>query len=375
MPAAAQPAAPTQNPQPAPREQPAQVDPASVPAPPGSGVILADPSPPAPGPSLAAFTTLAGWLAKAEVGDDPAEGFPAVPIAAVTLRHDHAVMATGLAIADDRLPPGGVVRAAYEAAWERAKGFLPRRGDALDDARRDDFLALVTLELELAGPLVPIADADLFTLESDPLRRPRPVLNVGIEGLAAKAGRYAAAVTPGRMLRERLEPVTAYAEAVERAMGEPGAVLKPPAELRARGLALYRFRTTHIAQFAPGAPGRFLERGGRVVQLTDVGTEAAIAALATGIGDHLLSRAWPGVRTTMSNRSASAGTGASNSPTASTASGGCARCRCRGTPRSVRTWPVPAISTEPSSGRLTSRRSMTNGRMLALASTHSRYCR
>lgn len=245
--------------------------------------------------ALAAFSTMTGWIEAGAIDEAGAAGFPAVPLATVVLRQDGAAMASAQVTEGANAVAGEVLLRAFREAWSRAEKFVPRRGDALDAARRETFLSRVTLDVEMSGPLVPMGDDEFFTLDADPLRLLRPRLNPGVEGIAARSGRFAHAVTPARMLREGIDPGAALAEVLKRSSGDEGGGLRPLAVLRKEGVALLRFRCTHIAQFAPGEPGRFLERGGRVVELSDVGEIAAMADLATGMAEHLLSRRWPGV--------------------------------------------------------------------------------
>lgn len=277
-------------PPPQPQTQPPIHDPADAPP---ADVYTADPvQPPAPGAAIEAFNSVTGWLRSgAEPGTMGSIVRPnGVEISAVSLRYGGVLVGTAVSTAG----PGGVAEAAG-AAWAQARGLVQARGDALDVVRTGEFIRGLTVDIELSGALVPIAPGAFVVPPDDPLKREIPPINPGIDGIAARSGPRTAAVTPGAMLRESMPPRTAMDRAVGGVIDDPSMAVLPASELKGRGVEVYRFRVTHLAQLEPGSGPVFLERGGRVVGLESVGTPGAMAGLVRRIATHLMSRRWPGV--------------------------------------------------------------------------------
>jgi hypothetical protein len=135
----------------------------------------------------------------------------------------------------------------------------------------------LTLELEVAGPLVPLLGRTFAEVAEQ--------LDPGLDGVALRRGDRVAMLAPSRMRAtntagrvEHLLPPLAVDLGVN--------VLTLPELARRFDVSLYRFRTTHLAQAAPGEAPFSTVRGDVLVTDEQV-TRAAISDLALGIAEHL----------------------------------------------------------------------------------------
>ncbi len=247
-------------------------------------------APPRPGDAMRLYQRLDGWVRAWQIptdagGEAEVKGLTAV---AVTLRHEGAIVGRGVEIASPGAGGGlkSLVLAAGQAMSE-ANTRLPIDRDALFEEHVRAAASRMTISLELAGPLVPIAPGEWSEAALD--------LAPGIDGVAARIGEQTAAVFPGAMMAGGMDPGRGLAAAVSKAGGDPSLIVKKPPELaKDLGAVFYRFRTTHLAQARPGEPPMFLHRGGRVVETRDL-TEVALRHWADGLAGNLMRRRWPGV--------------------------------------------------------------------------------
>ena len=135
----------------------------------------------------------------------------------------------------------------------------------------------LTLELEVAGPLVPLLGRTFAEVAEQ--------LDPGLDGVALRRGDRVAMLPPARMR------VTNTARRVEHLLPPLALdlglnVLTLPELARRFDVSLYRFRTTHLAQAAPGDAPFSTVRGDVLVTDEQV-TRAAIMDLALGIAEHL----------------------------------------------------------------------------------------
>ena len=234
---------------------------------------------PAPAEAMTAYRTLDGWVRAWEV---PAESPPTDPDntagACVTLRLGGEILGRAADISSDGLSIHRAARRALIEATSRAP--VPR--DALRDEALREMAARVTIDLQLAGALIPLLGESFD--ETGASLRP------GLDGVAARAGEEIGSVFPGMMLTTGLAPGAALRAASAQAGLGPLEMNKLRAD---HGAIFYRFTTLHLAQPAAGAEPLFLHRGGRVVPMTEVGV-AGLRRLAEGIAAHLISRDWPG---------------------------------------------------------------------------------
>lgn len=151
---------------------------------------------------------------------------------------------------------------------------------------RPDFGAGLTVEVEVAGRFVPILGRTFAQIAER--------LEPGLDGVAMRRGDTWAVIFPAQARATntagRLE-AQLPGLAIDLGLTPKGL----PDLTRQHGVALYSFRTTHLAQPGPGRPPFETFRGGAVVP------EAAVVAqgiidLADGIARHLLTTVWPDER-------------------------------------------------------------------------------
>lgn len=238
-------------------------------------------APPIPSASgvLAAYDQVEAWVRAGKTPLDPVLiDPPGATGASVTLRLSGKVLGRAANLADDR---AAVWRAARDA-WSEAKQNMPVERDALREQRVAELLPRITIELEVAGALTPLLGETFAVAAAE--------LSPGIEGVAARVQDVSNPVFPGVMLTAGMSP----AEAVRSAAVEMGL---PPVELgqlrKVHRLALYKFPCRTIASARPGAPARFLYRGGEIVPIGAV-SGAGLRAFADGAAEHLMLHGWPG---------------------------------------------------------------------------------
>ncbi|MCL4743031.1 MAG: hypothetical protein KJZ54_12605 [Phycisphaerales bacterium] len=247
---------------------------------------------PTPAEAMRAFQRVEWWIAAWDAPERAAaerglerprpggEGETPAAGACVTVRLGGAVLAR-----ESSLDSGGdgVARAA-----SAAMGAVEERMSVVRDATwRDRMVALApTLELtlELAGPLVPLTEAELAS--------PSSMLSPGLHGVAVRVGESWRATFPAEMLASGAPFEIELSSLVARAVGDPQLGARSPADLaRTEGAAFYRFRTVHLAHPARGEPPVFLYRGAKLVERSSLGT-GDLRALADRYADHLMARRW-----------------------------------------------------------------------------------
>ena len=151
---------------------------------------------------------------------------------------------------------------------------------------RPGFGAGLTVEVEVAGRFLPILGRTFAQIAER--------LEPGLDGVAMRRGDTWAVIFPAQA---RATNTAGRLEAQLPGLAmDLGLTPKSLPDLtRQHGVALYSFRTTHLAQPGPGRPPFETFRGGAVVP------EAAVVAqgiidLADGIARHLLTTVWPDER-------------------------------------------------------------------------------
>lgn len=242
--------------------------------------LAAPAAPPAPDDAMRAFALVESWVRTGTPPDDAAAPDMLACVAAVTLRLDAQIVGRGT---DPSGKAGSLLRATRGALAE-ASAFLSLPNDALAADHRRAAFARFRIELELGGPLVPIAP--LSYAEVDQTLRP------GLDGVAARFGERVACVFPSAMLVANDTPAQALAAAISRASGDATLAMpmtregQPGVIASRHGATYYRFSTSHLAQAAPGAPAQFLFRAGGVVDDANLDTNA-IATTGELIANHL----------------------------------------------------------------------------------------
>jgi len=210
---------------------------------------------------------------------------------AVTLRARGRVVGRGMRFAGPGTGAGerslllrdAVAEALADALGDETIARL-RRGVDPDDpaslAALDETIGRrLALELEVAGPLVPLAGAT-FAAAAE-------AIEPGLDGVAMIRGARLALRTPARLADADL------ADDGDRALRslaldldfEAGFGRRELLALREDGVRAFRFRTVHLAERAPEGPVLTLARGdGTVIDAASSGDRAALAAEATELG-------------------------------------------------------------------------------------------
>lgn len=234
-------------------------------------------SPPAPDAAMHIFNQ-----ARQALDDWSAEGLEteAVAASAVTLRSAAGVAGRGVCVEGGADCVGRALREAMAEAERR----LLRERDALRDERRSELGSHLALELELSGPWTPHEPASLdeASLEISP----------GVEGVGVRLGGDRSARFPLFMLEAAMGPAGAYRSLLAEVGGDATLALRPLEELRAEGLALYRFEVRHLAQLRPEGPPEFLHRGAVVVERRELNA-GSLRRWASALTGHLLGRLEP----------------------------------------------------------------------------------
>ena len=228
-----------------------------------------------------AYTVLRRWVRDFEA---PGLGDPAaqVPIGGasavcVILRRSGRVVGIGTDPRGDALMVRRAAgRALGQVLGDRAVANLPVE-------LRPDFGAGLTVELEVAGLMVPMPGRTFARMAER--------LEPGLDGIAMRRDNSWAMIFPAQMRAtntagnvERLLP----GMAVELGLAAQNLrILK-----RDHGVVVYAFRTIHLAQRRPDRPPFETFRGGVIVPEAAV-TARAIVELADGIARHLLTTVWP----------------------------------------------------------------------------------
>ncbi len=236
-------------------------------------------TPPGPMETMDAYRLVRSWLdAGAAPEAPPAEGLPDCGGASVVVMSGGRVVGRGLSMRGEGDERG---RAVWAAASEAIAQAVRRTGpgDALDPTP-------MRVSLELAGAPVPLSDAEVIS--------PALTLAPGLDGVAVRRGEALAATFPGTILRRNTDAGRAIGALAAELTGDVEDALASPATLVERGMTLYRFRVTHVAEPAPGMAAVFLHRGGRVVDAREL-TRLGLADFAQGLAAHLEERRWPGV--------------------------------------------------------------------------------
>ncbi len=224
--------------------------------------------------------TVRSW---AVLGVDQEDPVPGIASAAVTLRLGGKIVGRGGDAAGDGR---SLVRALREARSEALRR-LPIDRDATYEQRLADAARRITISMELGGKMV--------LMDAASLQEVAMIVAPGLEGVAVRLGDTVQAVFPEAMLISRINAGQAVAGLISEVSGNANLAFSSLSDLRDQsGLRVYRFETMQIAQPAPGEPGTFMHRGGKVVPMSSM-TIDGLVEFADGLAQHLMHRRWPGV--------------------------------------------------------------------------------
>ena len=252
------------------------------------GPATPDPGPrrtlPAPADVVRSYEAVRGWVCEFQTPshDEPAARLPIEGGGGVCvlLRRSGRVVGVGTDVSGDAL----MVRRAAGRALSQLLGDAAVAG--LPAEMRPQLGSELTVELEVAGPLVPVLGRTFAQIVEQ--------MEPGLDGVAMRRGDDWAVLFPAQMratntagnLKRRLPGL-----AVQVGLTPQGL----PSLARAHGVAMYSFRTIHLAQRGPGQAPFESFRGSVIVPESAV-TRRALVELADGIAEHLLSTVWPDER-------------------------------------------------------------------------------
>lgn len=235
---------------------------------------------------LAASNQLADWIKAWKAPAEKPEGLPTTPAATVTLRLLGEIVGRGQDMTGD---DSTIWRAATKALAEATKR-LPFDNDALSDQRKREVSGSISISLEVAGVPVP--------LHADTYDDVDAMVPIGLSGVAGRLGERVEYVFPAGMLASATSPGDTAAGVVGRLLRDPAKGIRidetaQPKAVASQGVKLYRFDVLHVYKTSPGDGGRFLYRGGRVVEQSTI-TATSLREFADGLATNLTARRWPG---------------------------------------------------------------------------------
>lgn len=226
------------------------------------------------------------WVGGWKVPAEKPTGLVVTPAATVTLRLLGDVVGRG----QDSTGDDSTLWRATERALAEASKRLPFENDALSDVRRAEAARTMSISIEVAGALVPLRAETYDDVDAG--------VPVGICGVAGRLGERVEFAFPAGMLGGTGGPGESAAGIVGRLLRDPAKGIRidersQPKVVAEQGVKLYRFDVQHVFKSSPSDAGRFLYRGGRIV---DVGTlnAAGLRDFADGVAAHLITRRWPG---------------------------------------------------------------------------------
>lgn len=207
-----------------------------------------------------------------------------VCVAVVTLRLDGRVFGRGAAASADPSPL--VVWEATSRALTSANTKLTSERDAMWEAFIKQLAERLTITVEFSDRLIPISPNELAL--------PGFGYSPGSMGVAVRRGDQIEVVGAESMLMRETD-MAQSAKALANALSDSReTMLESPQKLAESGYAFYRFAPLVLAQPAPGLGAAFVDRGGRVIEASEISVRS-IRALSDRVADHLMSRRWAGV--------------------------------------------------------------------------------
>lgn len=216
--------------------------------------------------------------------DSPSARAHAVSAVVVTLRLDGRILGRGAAASPD--PDVMLLWKAASGAINSVNTKLTNERDAMWEAMIREIAQRITITVEMGSELLPIPASGLAL--------PGFGYSPGSMGFAVRLGELADASGPEAFVISRGDPARSTATMALGLSDDPTLVLQSPSTLSERGFVFYRWQATTLTQPAPGLGAVFADRGGRVIEASEIST-SSIALLADQIALHLLGRRWQGV--------------------------------------------------------------------------------
>lgn len=224
------------------------------------------------------------WTRDWEVNEAHIEALQAVAIVSVTLRLDGQIIGRGQVARDDAdtvsIAQASLGAMAQARAWVRDKS-----GDEPSEEQWSAIASRLTLSVELALQAVPMRDSELGL--------PGLGLSPGVQGLVMRLGEQSEIMTPDEMISLGFTVQQAAYAMATTLSGDGAMALASIGELIERGYSFSRFNTIWIAQQDANKGGVFLDRGGRVIEESSVGTKS-VHDMGERIAAYLIAQQWPG---------------------------------------------------------------------------------
>ncbi len=252
----------------------------------GGSSVLAQSKLVAPNDAMDAYRTVDRWVRDWQVpgtADETTEHGP-YRVVAVTIRIDGRVV--GRSSLGSMTPDPQLLWRATRQAMHRAGTHLPTDRQAGWEADRASMIASMTLTVELASVLIPIAESEL-ALEGFGL-------TPGSVGVAVRLGETVEPMTVDAILMQGVDSTDAVRSLAVEILDDGALALESIDELIARGLVLYRFEQVALAQSRAGLGAEFLDRGSRVIHGSEINT-ASLRGFAQGLSEHLRAQRWAGI--------------------------------------------------------------------------------
>lgn len=238
--------------------------------------------------SLDAYAMVDRWVRDWEMpqaqGTEAQTETVSMSAAIVTLRLDGRVFGRGASVSLD--PSTMLVYQATKQAMRDANDKLTQERDAMWDAYIAELSAKLTITIEVADVLVPMSESEIAS--------PGFGYTPGVLGIVVRRGEQLEILGPESMLARNTD-MTQSAMALANALaGDASVVLREPAELTQSGYSFYRFEPVVLAQPGVSLGAAFIDRGGRVVNESEISVRS-IKGLSAKIAGHLMNRRWAGV--------------------------------------------------------------------------------
>jgi len=239
-----------------------------------------------PTEAMDAFRTVDGWVRSWTIAPAPDDSTASEPYSAVSIVIRQGGRVIGRAAVGSAEPDPQLLWRAARMAMHRAGIELPTDREAGWEEERAEQIRTMTLSIELARQLVPVADSELDLPGLG--RTPASV------GIAVAKGNRIEPMSTGVMLMQGLDPVQAAQSLAVSISGDGAVALDSARELSDAGYTIYRYTPVSIAQPGEGLGAEFLDRGGRVIQPSEINTRS-IVQLGEGIAAHLRAQRWAGI--------------------------------------------------------------------------------
>ena len=195
----------------------------------------------------------------------------------IVLRQSGRIVGVGLDhVGDERMLRRAVGRALGQVLSDHAVARLPKD-------LRDEIGLSLTLEMDVAGPFIPLPGRTFDQIASR--------LEPGMDGIAIRKGETWDIRFPAQLMAmNNARNITGLLRGMAARLGFPRRTLR---EIRQQEtITIYRFRTIRLAQLTPQGFPFQTHRSDDLVTRPDI-TPHRIIDLADGIADHLYSRLWP----------------------------------------------------------------------------------